>query len=88
MTAEVTYTTRELDRRFSDGIDVRLLWSEHDNRVLVAADTRTGDGFAVDLRKHDSAMDVFRHPFAYAAWRRIDTGSAPHEESPTERVAA
>jgi hypothetical protein len=70
MTAQLAHTTRELDSRSSDGIDVRLLWREHDNRVLVAvADTKTGDGFAVEVREGDCAREVFHHPFAYAAWR-------------------
>jgi hypothetical protein len=42
MTAETTTLIRELDRRISDGIEVRLLWRPHDEVVLVAvADVRT-----------------------------------------------
>ena len=42
MTAETTTLTRELDRRLSDGIEVRLLWRPHDDVCLVAvADART-----------------------------------------------
>jgi hypothetical protein len=65
---------RELDHRAIDGIDVWLLWSESDDRVLVAVDdVKTGERFEVDVREGESALDVFRHPFAYAAWRGIDT---------------
>ena len=65
---------RELDRRHSDGIHVRLLWHEPDNRVAVAvADTRTGDAFVVEVRNGDSVLDAFHHPYAYAAWQRVDT---------------
>ena len=64
----------ELDRRTSDGIEVRMLWSKRDNRVLVAvADAKTGERFVLDVREGEPAMDVFRHPYAYAAWRGIDT---------------
>ena len=35
MTATTTHLMRELDHRNSDGIDVRLMWNEHDGRVVV-----------------------------------------------------
>jgi hypothetical protein len=61
---------RELDRRLSDGIDVRLLWRPHDDVVLVAvSDARTEESFAIEVRKGERAMDVFHHPYAYAASR-------------------
>jgi hypothetical protein len=70
MTSTITHLTRELDSRTSDGIEVRLLWNEHDGRVLVAVnDAKTGDAFAVEVREGDQAMDVFHHPYAYAASR-------------------
>jgi hypothetical protein len=60
--------TRELDGRITDGIHVRLLWNPSDDRVLVAVnDTRTGDAFELPVRDGDRALDVFRHPYAYAA---------------------
>jgi hypothetical protein len=56
----------ELAHRSSNGIDVALLWSRTTNRLFVAvADLRTGDRFTVDA-PHESALDVFNHPFAYA----------------------
>jgi hypothetical protein len=65
---------RELHHRDEDGVDVRLLWSEGDGAVSVAVfDSTTGDAFTVDVRDGDRALDVFAHPFAYAAWRGIDT---------------
>ena len=66
MTATTTLM-RELDHRNSDGIDVRLLWCQHDGRVLVAvSDAKTGDAFTVEVREGENAMTVFHHPFAYA----------------------
>jgi hypothetical protein len=77
MTAQILHTMRELHSRVSDGIHVRMLWNEHDGRVAVAvADTKTGEAFAVEVREGERAMDVFHHPFAYAAWREIDTRPA------------
>ena len=76
MSATTTTLTRELDRRESDGIEVRLLWRPHDDVALVAvADARTGEAFSIEVREGERALDVFHHPFAYAAWHRIDTRS-------------
>jgi hypothetical protein len=59
---------RELDHRSSDRIEVRLLWRESDDRVIVAvADGKTGEQFTVEVRKGQNALDVFHHPFAHAA---------------------
>ena len=61
---------RELDRRQSDGIDVRLLWNETDDLVMVAVfDAKTGDVFELQAAPHQ-ALDVFHHPYAYAASTR------------------
>ena len=66
---------RELDRRQSDGIDIRLLWNETDDLVMVAVfDAKTGDAFELHAPKH-RALDVFHHPYAYAA----STGRAHHD---------
>jgi hypothetical protein len=73
MTATTTDLTRELDRRESDGIEVRLLWRPHDDTALVAvSDARTGESFSVEVREGERALDVFQHPFAYAGSRRAD----------------
>jgi hypothetical protein len=64
-TAENRY--RELDRRSSNGIDVRLLWDPASNRVSVAVDDgRGGRSFRLDVAS-DDALDAFHHPYAYAA---------------------
>jgi hypothetical protein len=74
MIAAMLSTMRELSRRSSDGIYVRLLWSKHDGRVAVAVtDTKTGDVFSVEVGENERALDVFHHPYVYAAWRDIDT---------------
>jgi hypothetical protein len=70
MTATATALTRELDRRYSDGIEVRLLWRPHDDTVLVAvSDARTEESFAIEVRDGEKALEVFNHPYAYAASR-------------------
>lgn len=70
MTATATPLTRELDSRFTDGIEVRLLWRPHDDTVLVAvSDARTEESFAIEVRDGEKAVEVFNHPYAYAASR-------------------
>jgi hypothetical protein len=70
MTATTTHLMRELDHRTSDGIDVRLLWNQHENRVYVTVnDAKTEEAFTIEVRESERAMDVFRHPFAYATRR-------------------
>ena len=67
---------RELDHRSSDRIDVWLLWREHDDLVFVeVADRKTGEHFAIEVRGRERPLEVFRHPYAHAAWRRIETRS-------------
>ena len=67
MTATTSTPMRELDHRHSDGIDVRLLWSQGDNKVHVAvSDRKTGESFVVEVREGESAAQIFQHPFAYA----------------------
>jgi hypothetical protein len=67
-------STRELDSRTNDGIQVRLLWHPSDASVFVAVeDARTGDSFVIGVQSDESPLDVFHHPYAYAAWHRIPT---------------
>jgi hypothetical protein len=68
MTQPPTHITLELDRRTSDGIDVRLLWCQNDDQVTMAVtDTKTGETFEVPIREGERALEVFRHPYVYAA---------------------
>lgn len=72
--------TRELDSRTSDGIHVRLLWHTDEERVSVAVeDTKTGELFEVPVTDPERALDVFHHPYAYAARARF---SEPSPKSP------
>ncbi len=80
MTQPLTHITRELDRRTGDGIEVRLLWCQDDGRVTVAvSDTKTGVAFELPVREGERALDVFHHPYAYAAppqHRRVPTAAS------------
>ena len=58
----------ELAFRESDGISVSLLWLRGTDDVhVVVRDRKRGHSFDVEVRPSDSPMDVFRHPYAYAA---------------------
>jgi hypothetical protein len=62
----------ELADRTGDSVAVSLLWRREDNRLKVAVtDTTTGTEFELDAHP-ENALDIFYHPFAYAAFRRLD----------------
>jgi hypothetical protein len=66
MTTTTNTPMRELDHRHSDGVDVRLMWNQGENRVHVAVnDHKTGESFIVEVREGESAANIFQHPFAY-----------------------
>jgi hypothetical protein len=55
-----------LDRRTSDGIDVRLLWNSVADEVVVAVhDTRSDESFEVQVTGADALL-AFHHPLAFA----------------------
>jgi hypothetical protein len=63
----------ELSSRSAHGLDVALLWRRCDNKAMVVVvDHEAGDAFQLDVREKDNALDVFHHPYAYAAHRGID----------------
>jgi hypothetical protein len=60
-------TITELHHRSADGIEVSLLWSRLTNTLTVAVeDSRSGVSFELNAPA-ERALDVFEHPFAYAA---------------------
>lgn len=65
-------STRELDSRASDGIRVRLLWHPDDGHVSVTVEeTKSGVILDLPVGHGERALDVFHHPYAYAAIRRF-----------------
>jgi hypothetical protein len=63
----------ELDSRSGNGIEVALLWQHRDNTaVVVVVDQRSGESLVLDVGEDDNALDIFNHPYAYAAHRHID----------------
>lgn len=61
----------ELSSRSESGIDVALLWRRCDNSaIVVVVDRNTGGAFFLDVDENDNALDMFHHPYAYAAHRQ------------------
>jgi hypothetical protein len=59
--------TRELAQRQGDGMEITLLWSDHDGALsVVVEDWRTGEVFEIPARP-ENALEVFNHPYAYRA---------------------
>ena len=77
----------ELSSRSANGLDVALLWQQRDNTAsVIVVDHRTGEAFQLNVHENDNALDMFDHPYAYAAHRRIDYGWPAHGQD--FRIAA
>ena len=71
---------KELAYRENDGVAVALLWHSRTNALSVSVvDRRTEDAFELPVDAKD-ALDVFEHPYAYAAFRGVDTLAAGPRE--------
>jgi hypothetical protein len=65
---------RELHNRVNDGIEVRLLWEAVDDYLFVTvADRKRDEEFCVEVHDRSRALDVFHHPYAYAANHGVQT---------------
>jgi hypothetical protein len=56
----------ELDARHAAGIDVELLWDPRTQGLSVVAHDAMSDETVTIYVEADQALEVFRHPFAYA----------------------
>lgn len=67
-----THQVKELAHRAGDGIEVSLLWHDTGGGLtVICTDERTGHWFALEA-DCENALDVFHHPFAYAAHRGVE----------------
>ena len=74
MTESALATIHELHSRVNDGIHVRLLWRPVGDHLWVSvADSKRGEQFGIEVRDRRLALDVFHHPFAYAAHYGVHT---------------
>jgi hypothetical protein len=66
----------ELTSRLSNGITVSLFWNRKDDSLkVVVLDTSTESEFELEVGD-EPALEVFNHPFAYAAFRGIEEADA------------
>ena len=71
-TALVDGSEKELDFRSSDGVEIALLWRQCDEGLIVQViDRKLADAFRLEVDPSE-AVDVFQHPYAYAAFRGIE----------------
>ena len=85
----VTHITglQELTSRRANGVHVRLLWAEPEDRCSVAvADIATAEAFQIEVRAGERALDVFHHPYAYAAWHGVRLANCPGSSDPAART--
>jgi hypothetical protein len=76
VTESAPATTHELHSRVNDGIHVRLLWRSDDDHLWVSVtDTKQREQFGVEVRNRNQALDVFHHPYAYAAHYGVETNT-------------
>jgi hypothetical protein len=62
---------RELAYRENDGLQVSLLWCKADDSLSISVvDALAGEAFELPVDCRD-ALDVFDHPYAYAAWYEV-----------------
>ena len=62
------HTTEELAHRTCDGFDVFLVWERVEGGLrVVVVDSRSGVSFQLPAGDGRRALELFYHPFAYAA---------------------
>lgn len=62
-----------LASRDNAGIHVTLLWASDTKAVAVRVlDDSSDDQFELFVEPGVNPLDVYEHPYAYAAWRGID----------------
>ena len=61
---------KELAARHAGTTEVALLWSKRAHRVAVV-DEGTGEYFELEIGEDDDPLDLFNHPYAYAAARGL-----------------
>jgi hypothetical protein len=78
MTATVTrrlsfdHTPKELASRHSGSVEIALLWSKRTHRAAVTLeDAVTGELIELPLMPADDPLDVYNHPYVYAAARGL-----------------
>jgi hypothetical protein len=77
METSATDLYRELAYGVNDGVEVKLLWNQMTDDVTVTvSDQRSGTYFQLDAPPGE-ALDVFNHPYAYAAFWGVPYATEP-----------
>jgi hypothetical protein len=76
----------ELAHRESGSTRIALLWSKEDATLTVSVvGSCPDDSFELEAAEA-TALDVFYHPYAYAALRKAASDSPEHVERPRARL--
>jgi hypothetical protein len=67
---ETSMSRRELAHRANQGIDVYLVWYPEDDSLAVTVVDEGGESFELVVDPEE-ALEVFEHPYAYAAYRGL-----------------
>ncbi|MGH2933663.1 MAG: hypothetical protein ACRDL2_03995 [Gaiellaceae bacterium] len=66
------HTPKELALRHSGTVEITLLWSKRRHRAAVTIeDAATGELIELPLAAEDDPLDVYNHPYVYAAARGL-----------------
>jgi hypothetical protein len=85
MASKTTDQLRELAHRASEVLDVSSYRNERTDSVTVQVyDARAGEGFELEVDGR-RALDIYRHPFAYAAVEKRAAGGPRLKEVPLSR---
>jgi hypothetical protein len=86
-TLALPHPRTELAVRDHDGTSVSLFWTRGTNVLAVTVvDHRNDDSFEMVLEPDERPLDVFYHPYAYAAARGLDLRSSVREQAETVDV--
>ena len=75
---EMHPASRKLAYRSTNGIDVFLIWYRADDSLAVVVIDESADSFELAVTAQE-AIDVFEHPYAYAAFRGLELPKATVE---------
>lgn len=66
------HTPKMLASRKSGTTEIALFWSKRKHRAAVAVDDEaTGEHFELEIHADDDALDLYNHPYPYAASRHV-----------------
>jgi hypothetical protein len=75
---EMLPASRELAHRSMNGIEVFLIWYPADDSLAIVVIDENADSFELVVTAEE-ALDVFEHPYAYAAFRGLELAETPLE---------